>query len=127
MHNIPSEERWLLPSDVSAKPQHPGVPLAMRAWPLIAAAAWEAYRETGRGAVMLDAEGRFGYQPGSPCPCHHEAVAAYDPEREVVVALCDGELVRDVIVVAGWPAPPDAARLTPGDRWLLATGDVFLQ
>jgi len=90
MHNTPIEERWRLPNDLSARAEHPGVPLAMRAWPLI-------------------------------------AVAADDPEREVVVALCDGELVRDVIVVAGWPAPPDAARLTPGDRWLLATGDVFRQ
>ena len=65
---------------------------------------------------MLDEQGRLSYHAGAPCECHRTDVETYHPERQAVVALHDGEAICQVLVLAGWPAPPDAHRITPGER-----------
>ncbi len=67
-------------------------PLLVR-WLEIAATAWEGYRTRGRGVVLTTlAGGRvvdIGYYPGSPCDCHAELVAHYEPSEQVIVVVHD--------------------------------------
>jgi hypothetical protein len=111
-----SEKYWLLPDDVGMPDGDEDGAFIMEAWPMIAATAWQEYQRQGRGTVMIDARGESVFCPGSPCECHQCLVDIYDPEHEVVVALHNGDTIRKIAVVAGWPAPPDAYRITPGQR-----------
>jgi hypothetical protein len=110
------ETYWLLPDDIGVPDGDAEGALIMGMWPVIAATAWQEYQRQGRGTVMIDAQGATVFQPGSPCECHHCLVDTYDPEQQVVVALHDAATLRKVAVVAGWPPPPDAYRITPGER-----------
>lgn len=116
MNDVTNAQCWLLPDAASVPDGDEGAALIMGGWPVIAAVAWAEYRMQGRGTVMLDAEGAAAYHAGSPCECHQHLVDTYDPEQQVVVALHDGTKLRSITVVAGWPAPPDAYRITPGER-----------
>lgn len=116
MNGPASEERWCLPDDLPAVHANPDLEFIMRDWPVIAAVAWQGYREQGRGTVMLDEDRCVQYVAGSPCPRHQQLVDHYVPEEQVVVALHRGETIESVHVVAGWPAPPDAYRMTPAER-----------
>lgn len=87
-------------------------------WPQIAATAWDGWRTRGRGTVVIapGSAPTITYRPGPPCDCHGEAVGAYDPETQAVVAvLRHGEKVVWVETLSGWPAPPDAAAALPAD------------
>lgn len=111
-----AELDWMLPDDLAAPTRSPAFETALAAWPLVAALAWQGYCDRGRGTVMLDEEGQLAYHPGSPCECHQADVELYDPKRQAVVALHKGTRIDSVLVVAGWPAPPDAYRITPAER-----------
>jgi len=120
MQDMSPVRNWLLPTDLTDQASDEDFEPVMAIWPVVAALAWEAQLEHGRGVVVVDDErGVLTFQSGAPCACHDALVAAYNPEREVVVALvCEREhpVFR---VLAGWPAPPDAFRITPGARWQL--------
>ncbi len=117
MNNVANDNGWLLPADgCNADPE---IEQIMADWPVIAAVAWQEYRSRGRGTVMIDEERAAAYYPGSPCSCHQHLIDTYDPEEQVVVALHDGDVLQSIHVVAGWPAPPDASRITPGARLCL--------
>ena len=48
----------------------------------------------------------LSYRPGALCGCNEEAVGAYDPERQVVLAVVDDD--GDVAwtnTLGGWPTP----------------------
>ena len=111
-----SEKYWLLPDDAGVPDGDEQGAFIMSGWPVIAALAWQQYQAQGRGTVMIDADGDAAYLQGSPCDCHRHLVDKYDPDREVVVGLHDGNMLRTITVVAGWPGPPDAYRVTPGER-----------
>ena len=116
MNGLASAGIWCLPDDFLGGGANPDLEFIMDGWPIIAAVAWQGYREHGRGTVMLDEDRCVQYSPGSPCPCHQQLVDHYAPERQVVVALHRGETIGGIHVVAGWPAPPDAYRMTPAER-----------
>lgn len=81
-------------------------------WPQIAATAWDGFRAHGRGTVTITpgTAPTIAYHPGPPCDCHGDAVAAYDPESQAVVAVVrDEEEVVWMETLSGWPNPPDAA------------------
>lgn len=118
MTEIEQDYRWRLPDDRPSVPETPSDGI-LRDWLFLAAIAWAGYQEHGRGTVVADEEGRSCFRPGSICPCHEELVADYDPERQAVVALLQGDEILSIHVVAGWPAPPDAALVTPGERFKL--------
>lgn len=88
-------------------------------WPRIAAAAWDGWRTRGRGTVTIEAGSLppcVEYRVGSPCPCHRDAVAAYDPATQAVVAVVrtdDAEVVWHQ-TLGGWPSPEQAAAECPG-------------
>jgi hypothetical protein len=99
--------------DVPEAARNAFLDLMLAHWPRIAATAWDGFRRAGRGAVVV-ADGsvppRLTYRPGAPCPCHAEAVSAYAPEREVVLAVVDADAdVRWIEILSGWPPPPVAA------------------
>jgi hypothetical protein len=85
--------------------------LLLEHWLRIAAAAWDGWLVHGRGTVTIE-DGSIPpvltYRPGAPCPCHASAVEAYDPEREVVVAVVQprGE-VPWIQTLSGVPRPAD--------------------
>lgn len=116
MKETANQDSWCLPENVVELPTNPALGYIMARWPAVVAVAWQGYQEHGRGTVLLDDEGCITYRPGSACPCHQHAADSYDPKQQVVVALHHGETVDAVHVVAGWPAPPDAYRITPGER-----------
>jgi len=107
---------------------NPGVPEAARDafldmllehWPRIAALAWLGFQRVGRGTVTVrdgSVPPALGYRPGSPCRCHAEAVAGYDPANEVVLAVVRPASARVVWahVLAGTPGPRAAAAVVPG-------------
>ena len=113
MNDQPNAEQWMLPDDLAAPERNPAFESTMAGWPMVAAVAWGGYHAHGRGAVMVDEEGRLTYHAGPPCECHRIDVEIYDPERQAVVALHDGDAICQILVLAGWPAPPDAHRITP--------------
>jgi hypothetical protein len=92
--------------------------LVNEGWPVIAAVAWQGYLTEGRGVVMIDYERRAAYCRGALGECDRYLVDTYDPELEVVVAVvdCDEMCTRSIHLIAGWPAPPDAFRITPAER-----------
>jgi hypothetical protein len=89
--------------------------LLLEYWPRIAATAWEGWLVHGRGTVTIENGSippALAYRSGSPCPCHAEQVAAYDPEREVVVAVIDtGGQVPWIYTLSGEPPPADTELL----------------
>jgi hypothetical protein len=109
------EGSWCLPESIPAVSENPHLEFIMDGWPIIAAVAWQGYRESGRGMVTLDEDRCVQYSPGSLCLCHQQLVDHYAPEHQVVVALQRGDLMS-IHIVAGWPAPPDAYRITPAER-----------
>lgn len=116
MSEVIDEARWFLPRDVGQPDRDPDIEFIMAGWPFVAATAWQEYRQHGRGTVMVDEDRNVTYLPGSPCPCHKHLVDSYDPEQHAVVALHSGDTIRSIHIVTGWPAPPDAYRITPGER-----------
>ena len=90
----------------------PMIDVFLAHWPQIAATAWEGFTARGRGVVTSvhgSVPPALAYRPGAPCVCHEEAVAGYDPEREVVMAVVDDD--GDVTWIArlgGWPTPVEA-------------------
>lgn len=121
MRERQDQDAWCLPEDVAQVHASPELGYIMQRWPAVGAVAWQGYQEHGRGTVMLDDEGCVQYCPGSPCDCHEEAAKTYDPEQQAVVALHHGNDIDNVLIVAGWPAPPDAFRITPGERLRLTS------
>ena len=88
----------------------------IRDWPIIASMAWEGFLGGGRGhvAIVVEDDGViFGFRSGAPCPCHADAIAEYDPEAEVVVAVSIGESV-DVYRFRAEPRPAEVWAMTPG-------------
>ena len=83
--------------------------LLLEHWPRIAAAAWDGWLVHGRGTVTIE-DGSvplvLAYRPGAPCGCCAGRVAAYDPERQAVVAVVrhDGT-VAWVDTLGGEPKP----------------------
>ena len=65
---------------------------------------------------MVDENGALEFLPGSPCECHQKFADNYNPEEQAVVALHEDKNIRSIHIVAGWPAPPDAARIIPAER-----------
>ncbi len=121
MGNVSQRETWCLPENVAEVRASSELGYIMQRWPAVAAVGWQGFLEHGRGTVMLDDEGCVKFIAGSPCECCKEAVESYDPESQIVVALhCDHE-IDAVHSVAGWPAPPDAYRITPGERFRLTS------
>ncbi len=95
-------------------------PLLVR-WLEIAATAWEGYRTRGRGVVLTTlAGGRvvdIGYYPGSPCDCHAELVAHYEPSEQVIVVVHDlGPELDYLLPLAGWPSPREAWEIAGATR-----------
>ncbi len=62
-----SPNYWLLPDDVGVPEGDAEGALIMGMWPVIAATAWQEYRQQGRGTVVIDEQGGPVFQPGSPC------------------------------------------------------------
>ncbi|MEO8604734.1 MAG: hypothetical protein ABI629_19350 [bacterium] len=88
--------------------------LLLAHWPQIAATAWEGYLTKGRGAVTIESGSvppEVGYYSGSPCRCHDELVASYDPEAVAVVAVIRSatHVVAWIAPLGGVPTPVDAA------------------
>ena len=92
--------------------------LLLEHWPRIAATAWEGWLVHGRGTVTIENGSippALAYRPGSPCPCHADQVEAYDPEREVVVAVIQpGGEFPWIQTLSGVPRPADTDSL-PAD------------
>ncbi len=64
------------------------------------------------GAVPLV----LSYHPGSPCPCHEELVAGYDPNREAVVAVIDEDRdIRWIATLGGSPTPAETPDTTTAE------------
>ena len=116
MKETANQDSWCLPENVVEVHANPALGYIMARWPVIGAVAWQGYQEHGRGTVLLDDDGCVNYCSGSPCSCHQQVADTYDPEQQAVVALHRGETIDSVHVVTGWPAPPDAYRITPGER-----------
>lgn len=114
MIEVAREHRWRLPED-AADTEADERSLLVGNWLFLAAIAWAGYCSEGRGTVLVSEDGT-AYRPGAPCDCHAELVTAYDPEREAVVAIVEDAGIRAIHVVTGWPAPPDAVRVTPAER-----------
>jgi hypothetical protein len=86
-------------------------------WLEIAATAWEGYRTRGRGVVVTTfAGGRIvdiGYYPGSPCDCHAELVALYEPSEQAIVVVHNFGPEPDCLLpLVGWPSPREAWEIT---------------
>ncbi len=91
----------------------------LRDWPVIASIAWEGFLASGRGHVLVRVEKSevlFRYCAGVPCACHGEAVAEYDPEGEVVVAISVEDSV-DVYRLASLPSPAAVWAVTSGSEY----------
>ena len=89
--------------------------LLLEHWPRIAAVAWDGWLIRGRGTVTIEngsVPPVLAYRPGAPCPCHASQVEAYDPEREVVVAVVEpGGEVPWIQTLSGEPRPADTDAL----------------
>ena len=102
--------------DVAEGTQNMFQDLLLAHWPRIAAMAWEGYLTKGRGAVTIEngsVPPKLGYHPGSPCSCHDELVAAYDPEVFAVVAVIKSgkRKVGWIEPLSGVPSPVEAVGL----------------
>jgi hypothetical protein len=117
MFEVPNHDRWRLP-DGTPQPHDSAMEEILANWMLVAAIAWDGNRQEGRGTVIVDEQGAR-YRSGSICECHRNLVEEYDPASQAVVALIEQGSIRAVHVVAGWPAPPDAALVTPAERFRL--------
>ena len=100
-----------LPSHLlSEATAHPDLDPVLIDWHRIASIAWHGFLALGRGAVLIRVNGSsvsYTYQGWGPCCCFAQAVATYDPERQVIVGVSRGE-ENTLYVVAGWPPPPEA-------------------
>jgi hypothetical protein len=89
--------------------------LLLEHWPRIAATAWEGWLVHGRGTVTIESGSVppvLAYRPGAPCRCHASQMEAYDPEREVVVAVVEpGGQVPWIQTLSGEPLPADTDSL----------------
>ena len=112
MNGSATAGRWLLPADLANPTPNPEIELIMAGWAAIAAAAWEGFQKYGRGMVLIDGEELVAYLSGPPCTCCRHLVDTYNPEQQAVVTVSTGA----THIVAGWPAPPDAFRITPAER-----------
>jgi hypothetical protein len=88
--------------------------LLLEHWRKIAATAWDGWLAHGRGMITIEdgsVPPALAYRPGT-CPCHASLIAAYDPEREVVVAVIqpDGEIPW-IQTLSGTPRPADTDAL----------------
>jgi hypothetical protein len=119
MHEERTHHGWLLPADRPRRADDPEATI-MEIWPVIAALSWERQLQGERGAVVMDLDrGAISFRSGAPCLCHGHLVAGYAPRREAVVLVVAEEGLHHACVVAGWPPPPDAYRITPAARWQL--------
>jgi len=109
-------EGWCYPDDIPKVQKDADLRFIMARWPAIAALAWQSFLKYGRGTIMLDTAGELHFLVGAPCECHQDRPGKYDPTTEVVVALYRETVIRVIHTVAGWPAPPDAFKITPMER-----------